>query len=59
MSKWSVLALLAAIVAAVHYITAFEQWRQAGPKQEGVFGPLTLAVLATLLAARAFRRTRR
>jgi hypothetical protein len=24
-----------------------------------VFGPLTLAVLATLLAARAFRRTKR
>jgi hypothetical protein len=57
--KWSLLALLASAFAAVYYITAFERWRQAGPQQEAVFGPLTLAVLATLLAARAFRRTRR
>ena len=59
MKKWSVLALLASAFAAVHYVVAFEHWRQAGPQQEAVFGPLTLAVLATLLAARAFRRTRR
>jgi hypothetical protein len=58
-TKWSVLALLASLFAAVHYATAFERWRHAGPQQEAVFGPLTLAVLATLLAARAFRRTRR
>jgi hypothetical protein len=57
--KWSVLALLASAFAAAHYVIAFEHWRQAGPQQEAVFGPLTLAVLATLLAARAFRRTRR
>ena len=59
MSKWAVLALVASTFAAVHYVTAFERWRQAGPQQEAVFGPLTLAVLATLLAARAFKRARR
>ena len=57
MSKWSVLALLASAFAALHYVVAFERWRQVGPQQESVFGPLTLAVVATLLAARAFRRT--
>ncbi len=59
MAKWYVLAVLATIVAALHYLIAFEHWREVGPQQESVLGPLTLAVLATLLAERAFRRTRR
>ena len=57
MRKWYVLAVLATFFAAVHYVVAFEHWRQAGPQQESVLGPLTLAVLSTLLAERAFRRT--
>ena len=58
MVKWYVLAVLATILALVYYSVAFEHWRQAGPEQEPVFGPLTLAVVATLLAERAFKRTR-
>ncbi len=57
MRKWYVLAVLATLFAALHYFIAFEHWRQAGPQQESAFGPLTLAVVATLLAERAFRRT--
>jgi hypothetical protein len=57
MRKWYVLAVLATLFAAVHYVVAFEHWRQAGPQQEPVLGPLTLAVVSTLLAERAFRRT--
>ena len=59
MAKWYVLSVLATIVAALHCLIAFEHWREVGPQQESVLGPLTLAVLATLLAERAFRRTRR
>ena len=59
MAKWYVLSVLATLVAALHYLIAFERWREVGPQQESVLGPLTLAVLATLLAERAFRRTRR
>jgi hypothetical protein len=57
-AKWYVLAVLATLLALAYYGIAFERWRQAGPGQESVFGPLTLAVLATLLAERAFKRTR-
>ena len=57
MRKWYVLAVLATLFAALHYFIAFERWRQVGPQQESVFGPLTLAVVSTLLAERAFRRT--
>ena len=59
MLKWYILAVLATLFAALHYFIAFEHWRQVGPQQESVLGPLTLAVLATLLAERAFSRTRR
>ena len=58
MAKWYVLAVLATLMALAHYGIAFEHWRQTGPEPESVLGPLTLAVLATLLAERAFKRTR-
>lgn len=57
MAKWYVLAVLATLFAGLHYLIAFEHWRQVGPQQESVLGPLTLAVVSTLLAERAFRRT--
>jgi len=59
MVKWYALSVLATLVAALYYLIAFAHWREVGPQQESVLGPLTLAVLATLLADRAFRRTRR
>jgi hypothetical protein len=59
MVKWYALSVVATLVAALYYLIAFEHWGEVGPQQESVLGPLTLAVLATLLAERAFRRTRR
>lgn len=57
MVKWYGLAVVATLFAALHYVIAFEHWRQVGPQQESVLSPLTLAVVSTLLAERAFRRT--